>query len=210
LFGVAELSAPRAVQLDLSPVAYLKRHLGGSRFFTLGPLAPNYGSYFGVGSLNVNDLPIPSRFERYVHARLDQVVDPTVFVGNYGGGRSFFKASPQRELERNLPGYRAAAVKYVLVPAGQELPQAAGALRLVFRSPSTWIYELAGAQPYFSASAPGCLVHARGRSSAQVSCATGATLIRRETDLPGWTATVDGRLVAIGASGGLFQAIRVP
>src|SRR5205823_10799913 len=47
LFVVPELSAPRQVSLDSSPVAYLRRHLGNSRFFTLGPLQPNYGSYFG-------------------------------------------------------------------------------------------------------------------------------------------------------------------
>jgi hypothetical protein len=209
LFVVPELSAPRSVPVDTAPVAYLRSHLGNSRLFTLGPLAPNYGSYFGVASLNINDLPIPSAFGRYIHARLDQVVDPTVFVGNYGG-QSFYAPSPVRELERNLAGYRAAGVKYVLTRAGHPLPQRPGAFRLVFRSPSTWIYELSGSEPYFTASAAGCTIGARGRTSARVSCTGPATLVRRETDLPGWRATVDGRRVAIGNSSGLFQAVRVP
>ena len=209
LFAVPELSAPRAIQLDLSPVAYLKRHLGGSRFFTLGPLAPNYGSYFGLQSLNVNDLPIPTTFEHYVHARLDRVVDPTVFVGNYGGLRPAFAPSPEQELVRNLDGYRAAGVKYVLTPAGQRLPQSPRGFTLVFRSPSTWIYRLAGTEPYITTTG-GCRVTASSSSSARVSCTTPATLVRRETNLPGWTATVDGRAVPIRGVDGAFQAISVP
>jgi hypothetical protein len=210
LFVIPELSAPRSVTVDTAPVAYLQRRLGTARFFTLGPLAPNYGSYFGLGSLNINDLPIPNAFAAYVHARLDQVVDPTVFVGNYGGGRSFLEPSPQQELERNLAGYRAAGVKYVLTPAAQALPQSPGGFSLVFRSPSTRIYQLAGAQPYFTASGPGCTVVPSGRSRARVSCANATTLIRRETALPGWSASVDGRPAPIHGVDGLFQAIRVP
>jgi hypothetical protein len=209
LFVVPELSAPRSVTVDTAPVAYLQRHLGSSRVFALGPLAPNYGSYFGVASLNINDLPIPSPFRRYVHRRLDQVVDPTVFVGDYGG-RSFLAPSPQQELERNLDGYREAGVKYVLTPAGQALPQRPGGFTLVFRSPSTWVYELAGSKPYFTLAGGNCLSVPAGRSSARTSCAAATTLVRRETDLPGWSATVDGRPVTIRAADGLFQAIRFP
>jgi hypothetical protein len=210
LFTVPELSAPKAVQLDLSPAAYLQRHLGSSRFFTLGPLAPNYGSYFGLRSLNINDLPIPSAFQEYVHARLDQVVDPTVFVGNTGGGRPFLAVSPEQELERNLAGYRAAGVKYVLTPAGQALPQRPGGFTLVFRSPSTRIYRLAGTKPYFTTTGAACFVSPAGTSAARVRCPAPATLVRRETDLPGWSAAVDGRSVGVHSSDGLFQAIHIP
>jgi membrane protein YfhO len=209
LFVVPEFSAPRSVSVDTAPVAYLRSHLGNSRFFTLGPLAPNYGSYFAVASLNVNDLPTPSAFSRYIHARLDQVVDPTVFVGNRGG-RSFLGPSPANELERNLAGYREAGVKYVLTPAGQALASGGGAFTLVFRSASTWIYELAGSEPYFTASTPGCTITASGNTRARVSCTSPTTLIRRETEMPGWHASVDGRSVPIRRSDGLFQAIPVP
>jgi hypothetical protein len=210
LFVIPELSNPRSVIVDTAPVAYLQRHLGSSRFFTLGPVAPNYGSYFGIGSLNINDLPIPNAFGSYVHTRLDQVVDPTVFVGNYGGGRPFFAPSPQQELERNLDGYREAGVKYVLTPSRQPLPQRSGSFTLVFRSPSTRIYELGGWKPYFTVAGNGCRSHPAGRSSVRTSCATATTLVRRETDLPGWSATIDGRPASIRRADGLFQAIRVP
>ena len=144
LFVVPEASAPRSASLDTAPVEYLQRHLGSARFFTLGPLQPNYGTYFGVASLNANDLPVPTRFADYVTSRLDQAVDPTVFVGDLGGGRARSAPSPEAELLRNRAGYRAAGVAYVLTPAGNPLP---AGFALVFRSPTTWIYRLTGAEP---------------------------------------------------------------
>lgn len=208
LFAVPELAAPRAVQIDTAPVAFLQRHTGSSRVFGLGPLAPNYGSYFGIQSLNINDIPIPSNFRDYVHAHLDQYVDPTVFVGN-AGARSAFFPSAQHEFLRNLAGYRDAGVSYVLAPAGQALPQRPGGLRLVLRTPSTWIYHLAGAAPLFSASGPGCSVAVGATDTARVACSGTATLTRRETFMRGWSATVDGRASPI-RSQGLFQSVTIP
>jgi len=60
LFAVPELSAPRATTVDLKPVAYLRKHLGEQRYVTLGPITPNYGSYFGVASFDVHDFPLRS------------------------------------------------------------------------------------------------------------------------------------------------------
>jgi hypothetical protein len=206
LFAVPEAAAPRAIQTDLTPVAFLQRNLGLSRAVTLGPLQPNYGSYFGIGLLNVIDVPIPSAFSRYVHTRLDQAVDPTVFSGNLGG-RPFGSPTPQQELLRNLAGYRAAGVKYVLTPAGQQLPSPN--FTLVDRGPSTWIYRLAGSAPYFTASDPRCTVTPEGRTAVRVACPGPAQLVRRETDLPGWSAEVDGRAVPVARADGLFQTVAV-
>jgi hypothetical protein len=209
LFAIPEASAPRSVRTDLAPVSFLQLRLGQSRFFTLGPIQPNYGSYFGIGSLNANDVPVPSPFADYVRARLDQVVDPTVFVGNLGGGRSPFGPSPRQELLRNLDGYRAAAVAYVLTPAAEALPESPATFKLVFRSPSTRIYRLAGAAPYFTATNRSCSVRFQTRESLQLSCRGPTRLIRRETDLPGWSAQVDGRALRMSRADGLFQAVSV-
>ncbi len=150
LFAVPEFSAPRAARIDLTPVTYLRRHLGDARFFTLGPIAPDYGSYFGIASLGVDDFP-PKNYARFVHRRLDPVAQ---FVGFPKVGT----LSPEQELIRHLRGYRSAAVRYVLTPAGHPLPTRP-AFTLVFRSPTTWIYRLTRAAPYFSA--PGCQVTLR-------------------------------------------------
>jgi hypothetical protein len=101
-------------------------------------------------------------------------------------------------------------VYYVLAPAGLPLPQRPGGLTLALRSPSTWIYRLAGAAPLFSASAAGCTVRADGDAAAQVSCPQPATLVRRETFMRGWSASVDGHEAPVRASDGLFQSVTVP
>jgi hypothetical protein len=199
LFVVPEFSAPRATTLDLAPVAYLRQHLGEARFFTLGPIVPNYGSYFRLASLGIDDFP-PKAYAHFVHARLDPVVG---FTGFRPAGRS-----AEQELLRHLRGYRSAAVRYVLTPAGQPLPTSRTTFRLVFRSPTTRIYRLARPSPYFGAA--GCRVTSSDRQSAWVTCRRQTTLIRRETMLPGWSAQLDGRPAAIHRNHGLFQAVTVP
>jgi hypothetical protein len=206
LFVVPQASAPRHVRLDLAPVRFLQRHLGDQRFFTLGPLQPNYGSYFGISELNINELPVPQTFGDYVHRRLDQIVDPTVLVGDGGGGRPNGEPTPAEELVRNVDGYRAAAVTYVLAQAGQRLP--GPAFTLVLRSPTTWIYRLAGAAPYLDA--PGCRVEDATRTAARIDCPAPTRLVRRETDYPGWAAHIDGKVTPIHSFDGNFQAITVP
>jgi hypothetical protein len=207
LFVVPEFSAPRAETVDLAPVAYLRRHLGESRFFTLGPIQPNYGSYFGLASLNVNDFP-PKAYADYVHTKLDPVVNPRLFVGTFGGWRPPGQPSPQVELMRHLSGYRAAGVRYVLTPAGHALPQSPTTFKLAFRSASTWIYQLSGASNYFSAA--GCQVTSGERETARVSCARPTALVRRETWFAGWSARVDCHPAVIRRADGLFQTVIVP
>src|SRR5262249_46449163 len=131
--------------------------------------------------------------------------DPDAFVGGLAR-RSFLAPPPVAELTRNLDAYRAASVKYVLTPPGQRLP--APSFRLAFRSPSTWIYALSGTSPYFAAS--GCAVSPRSRTDADVVCAAPANLIRRETYMPGWSASIDGRSAPVRTVDGLFQAVSVP
>ena len=168
LFAVPEFAAPRSTRVDLAPVAYLRRHLDDGRFFTLGPIAPDYGSYFGLASVSVDDFP-PRAYAAFVHRRLDPVVG---FTGFRPPG-----PSAAQELLRHLDGYRAAGVRYVLTPAGQPLPGSPRGLSLVFRSPSTWIYHLAGASPYVGT--PGCVTTSVARDTARVTCAQPSTLVRR-------------------------------
>ncbi len=199
LFVIPGLSAPRAVSFDQAPITFLQQHAETGRFVTLGPLAPNYGSYFGIGSISAEDVPLPSAFTRYARTRLDQTADP---VGLYS-------PTSKPELMRNLQGYRAAGVTYVLTSAGQTLPQSPATFTLVSRSPSTWIYRLAGSEPYFSVSDPRCSISFRSRTSVRLACPRAATLIRRETYLPGWSAAVDNHPATPRRVDGLFQAVTV-
>jgi hypothetical protein len=78
----------------------------------------------------------------------------------------------------------------------------------VGRTPTTNIYRLSGAKPYFAAA--GCTVRSDDRQSATVSCAGRSNLVRLETDLPGWRADVDGHPLPIRRASDLFQAVPVP
>src|SRR5262249_4653042 len=126
-----------------------------------------------------------------------------------GGGRPPSAPSPVRELLRNLPGYRAAAVAYVLTPVDEALPESRTTFSLVFRSATTRIYRLAGARPYFTA-ARTCPVRTESRYTVELSCPAAALLVRRETDLPGWRSKIDGRSAPIQRVDSLFQGVMVP
>ena len=199
LFVVPEFAAPRATQVDLTPTAYLHAHAGESRFYTLGPIAPDYGSYFGLASFAVDDFP-PTLYADYVHAHISP---RAAFVGFGPSVQSLSRA-----LELHLAAFRQAAVRYVVTPPRLSLPDNATALRLVFASASAKIYELVGASPYFSAS--GCNVASSARGRARVGCSHSSTLVRRETAMAGWSAAIDGHSVPIRRVDGLFQAVAVP
>ncbi len=124
LFAVPQFSAPRGGRLDLAPVAYLRHHLGNERFYSLGPIRPNYGSYFGLASLRLDDFP-PASYATYVHTRLDP-------YAHFVGFRSPRAPTLRQELLAHLAGYRAAGVRYVITSSHAPFPAHEHGLRLVF------------------------------------------------------------------------------
>jgi Bacterial membrane protein YfhO len=202
MFVLPQLSAPRKMYIDTAPVDFLQRNLGLARYFTLGPLGPNYGSYFGIRELDASDNPVSSVFVKYITTRLDPTADPYFFTGVFG-------PNPTEALESHLDGYRAAGVRYVLTPEGVALPQGPTTFTLVFRTPTTWIYRLAGTAPYFTSTNPHCSVAPRGGESVRLACSGPTTLIRRETYMPGWEAEVDGDATPVRQYDTAFQAVTV-
>jgi hypothetical protein len=202
MFVLPQLSAPRSIPIDTAPPAFLQRNLGLSRYFTLGPLDPNYGSYYAIRELDATDNPFSSVFARYIVTRLDPTADPYFFTGVFG-------PDPTQALESHLDGYRAAGVRYVLTPEGVPLPQGPKTFTLVFRSPTTWIYRLADTEPYFTSTSPRCAVTPHGGESVRLSCSTPTTLIRRETYMPGWSAKVDGHPTVVSEYDNAFQAVKL-
>jgi hypothetical protein len=199
LFAVPQFSAPRGGRLDLAPVAYLRHHLGDERFYSLGPIRPNYGSYFGLASLRLDDFP-PASYATYVHTRLDP-------YAHFVGFRSPRAPTLRQELLAHLAGYRAAGVRYVITSSHAPFPAHEHGLRLVFRSPATLIYRVTHAAPLMSAA--GCRATSRP-ASVELVCRHPSTLIRRESWSSGWSAQIDGRSVPIRRADGLFQAVSVP
>jgi hypothetical protein len=205
MFGLPELAWPRTVTMDNAPVGYLRQHLGSGRVFTLGALQPDYGSYYGLQELDVLDSPLPANLARFVLRRLDPYVNP--YPGHFDGENGSYRT---QSLLRFIANYRAAGVRYVMTLPSQPLPAHAPGLTLVDRTPTTYIYRLSGAQPLMTSSRAGCSVQVRDWETGSVSCPQATRLTYHETDLNGWSASVDGHSVPVHQVNGLFQSVTVP
>jgi hypothetical protein len=206
LFIVPEFSAPRSVTLDTGSVSFLQRRAGLYRFYTLGPIQPNYGSYFSIGSTATNDLP-PKLWSQYVVKSLDQNVDPVVFTGTTQANPT--GPSTLSEFLSNMGNYESIATKYLVIPTGLPLPASAEvqSLKLVYHDPVAEVYQLPDPTPFFRTSGAACVVTDQSSSEVKATCSGRATLTRQELYMPGWTATVNGKGTAISERNDLVQSV---
>jgi hypothetical protein len=232
LVGFTYLSAPSPSKLELGSVAWLQAHLGTYRFVTIGPIQPNYGSYFGIAQANIDDLPAPKGWTDYISASLD----PNTPAHDFSGGNAVdpFGLTPAEALTKYLPAYEAVGVRYVVEAAdgldlkGQPFPAVGAATwpagpRLVYRDRLAEIWQLPLTSPAFllrSDSGGGdgaggrCTVRADGWDQATVDCAHPSVLVRRVEYFPGWQATANGAATDVrrddSSPDRLFQQVRVP
>ncbi len=112
-FFIPTLACPSQGHIADGSIKFLKNHLGLQRVYGLGPLAPNYGSFFDVAQINHNELPVASAWVSYVKKYLDPFIDPIIFTGDYPGkggddpGRSAV-------FRRNVSAFEGVGVKYVV------------------------------------------------------------------------------------------------
>jgi hypothetical protein len=209
-FEMPSLAAPRSSTKDPALIAFLSERARlaksgqdlGRVFTAANALAANYGSYYDVAQLNANDLPLPSLWNDYVKTRLD----PDSGSQFIGGSRQ----AARQALARNVDGYRAAAVEWVLLPLHAPVPAGlSGALQHYQDTAGSSIYRLVGALPYASADS-GCTVSADSRTTFDVDCPTASTLVRRELFFTGWHASVNGSGAQIRPYDTAFQSVTVP
>ncbi|MBV8096732.1 MAG: hypothetical protein JO110_26510 [Acetobacteraceae bacterium] len=201
-FTVPLLSAPRGGAIDHASVQFLKTNLGLGRIATLGPMAPNYGSYFGIAEVNHNDVPVPWAWITYIKRHLDPSADPILFIGSKEFDPS---ASPPLEnFLKHRDAYAAIGVRYLLSPPDISVREDAG-LKPVFESSVMRIFELPHPAPYLFA--PGCTLDVTSRESVVAECAAPSELRRLELAMPGWTATINGGKVPIRQTAEIFQAV---
>jgi hypothetical protein len=234
---VAYLSAPTPTPLQTGSVQWLQAHLGTYRFATLGPIQPNYGSYFGIAQINIDDLPAPKAWTSYIGASLD----PNAPTHDFSGGNAVDPngLTPAEALTRYLPEYEGVGVRYVVEnPDGLDLRgkpfPAAGAPawpdgpRRVYRDGFAEIWELPSASPAFTlrpdpaganpsstqAEVPRCTVVTQGWDKATVHCSHPSVLERRVEYFPGWKASGTGVAGPVrqddASPGRLFQQVVVP
>ena len=119
-YALPSLSYPRDGRIELGSVGYLRAHLGLQRFYSLGPLAPNYGSYYGAASINHNDLPIAKRWVDNVVSHLDPCINPIIFTGTLPVPTP---SIPGRDvlLTRNVREFEKTGVKFVVTSPNSNL-----------------------------------------------------------------------------------------
>jgi len=210
-FMVPTTVGPQNYQVDMSVVHYLQDHLGTSRFYSIeGAFAPNYGSYFGLSQIDVNDLPVPQAFLSYVPRELDTNVSGYLFTGYSSIHRKLPPVTT--EFLDHIANFEQAGVRYLVTPRNSTFPSARVQrlydMRPVYRDSVVAVYELAHATAFFSG--PGCTYAYHDQSTVRARCAHAATLERLELNLPGWTATVNAHPVPIIAAGSVFQSVSLP
>lgn len=208
MFIVPQFSAARVGPLDLGPVTFLQNHLGTQRYYGLGPIAPNYGSYFQVASINANDALLPKDWTRYVTGRLNDNVNPLTFTGTDPAN----PRGPSNPVEfiDHLAGYSAIGVTYVLATRNAIPPEAAAqhGLKRVYSDDLFEVLQLPDPAPYWhTADGARCTIVHQTVTQADVDCAGGGSLVRLEQYMPGWTATVDEQVVPVQRSDAIFQKI---
>lgn len=216
IFAVPQLAASRPVPVDTAPVNYLATHLGSSRFFTLGPIQSNYGSYFGAAELNFVDLPAPRATTSLFENELRTAETQDYFVHSYKPITQNLRVKDQKQILQGYFArqevYRSLAVKYLVTKPGVVTPQDAAAhgLTQVFRNRTAVIWHDTGADPYYSVVRGSCQLSQQSRTSVSADCTTPATLVRRELYADGWTAGSDGDRRPVEPSGPRFQEIELP
>ena len=226
LLSFTYLSAPRPIQVETSSVTWLQKHLGNYRFFSLGPISPDYGSYFNIAELNMNDVPVPKTFIEYVASSLNSNVSPCCFTGTSQSDPN--GPSSTAELSKNISNYEAVGVKFIIEPTNyawpaSSLPSWPDGPRLVYRDSFSEIWELPHPSPFYTsqtASASGgtqvdkCAFRNQTIDSVIVDCQTDATIVRAQHDLEGWTATVNGTAAKVTQTSNenpsMFQQVNVP
>ncbi|MEI9913721.1 MAG: hypothetical protein WDN66_01820 [Candidatus Saccharibacteria bacterium] len=212
LFIVPQFSAPRSATINTAPVTYLQKHIGEYRFYSMGPIMPNYGSYFNIAAINVNSVPVAKAWTSYAETKLNSNMNPLVFTGQAGNSLSLTGPTPAQELIKNLGNYEYIGVKYVAINAGSlTSTQAAQAnLKKVFNDSTATIYELPNPSPYYQVINGNCTINSTSKTQLTAYCSKPSTILRRELYMPGWTANINGANQVVKQSGPLFQSISLP
>lgn len=208
MYSAPLLSLPKIAAIDTKPVSFLQQNLGDNRFYTLHPIAPNYGSYFQVASININDLPIPKNWYNYVPEKLDHNTSALVFTGysrSDAGGPTALD-----EFATNQAAYQNLSVKYLVTDRDQVSDQFAAdhGLTKVFEDEGVQIFQLAATRGYFDAT--NCTFANQTKDRVDTNCPIETPLLRRELFMPGWQAKVNGQSRAVKQDQDIFQTVSVP
>jgi hypothetical protein len=206
-FMLPTFAGLRHPRLDLSPIEWLRGHAGLARTYVMGrQVIVNYGSYFGVATLNAFSLPLARTWAEYVpriDVRANDWYSIVVFTN---------LPSAAATLQANRAAFEQAGVRYVLVPRTDDGVAALHdpAFRPVFEDGQSRIYELPNAAPYFQIIGGACTIAVKNRERLDSDCAAPAHLLRREMFFAGWHARVNDHTAPLTEAQDIFQQIDLP
>lgn len=97
-------------------IAFLQAHVGLDRVYSLGPMAPNYGAYFGISQINYNYLPVSQDWVDYIHRHINEEANPIWFIGTAGSNAN--GGNPGAFVRNGSGPYEELGVKYIMAPPG--------------------------------------------------------------------------------------------
>lgn len=207
MFFVPSLSTPKT-SLDKSSVTFLQDNLGTNRFYTLGPIAPNYGSYFNIAEINENDLPVSKLWANYIDKHLDPNTNPIVFTGYSENNPEITGFDEFVSHEKNFEDI---GTKYLVTFPGQLTSSQVNSadLSLKLSSSVADVYQLPYTQPFYQSLGKCSIVSGSTLSNVVVNCSGSGSVIRRELYMPGWKVNVDGKATKINKYNKLLQSINL-
>jgi hypothetical protein len=206
LYVIPQLSARRNT-LELGSIQFLKSNLGDKRFYSLGPIEPNYGSYFNIASINNNDLPVPKNWANYIENNLNSKTDPILFTGNFSYDSN--PLTPLGEFIKNIENYKELATKYLVV--NKSMPNKSlleeNGLTLRYSDSVVDIYEIPGPKSYYEVTEGNCTLNVISKVKVTANCDNDSVLLRRELYMEGWKA--NSVSVKPGGDDDIFQVINL-
>jgi hypothetical protein len=124
LYGFPLLSGTRNRALNEQPIAFLREHLGLSRFYAAPFPQPNYGAYYQIAGVNHNYLPVPQNWVDYLHTHINPVLDGAEFHGDGLAASNVDIPVGQPAPNSMIPAakildaFKNLAVRYLVLPAG--------------------------------------------------------------------------------------------
>ena len=205
---IPTLSNPRAGAPDIPAIHFLRDNLGMNRFYTLGPIQPNYGAYF-PGRL---DQPQLSARQQPL-GRLDS--------GKPGQRRECCSLQRQHprpkedpsqaeELRRNLVNYQWIGVKYVVAAPNQRSLLRHRRCPARLRGHGDEHFRATASQPILRVGRRAGRISIDDRAHLTAECSAPDRLVRRELFFPGWVASTSGGPLPIVEHGGLSRRSTLP
>jgi hypothetical protein len=121
MFVVPQLSGVRAGRVDIPAIKYLKTHAGLNRFYTVGPIQPNYSAYFSIPNINHNYLPVSLKWTDYIEKSLF----PSAATQN---GSIFWAPFPPMQVttavnnvHQYIKNYQFLGVRYIVTNPGVQI-----------------------------------------------------------------------------------------